>query len=84
MVYVYALIVLGDQQEAFRRLLLQKSGRKKAPKAASRAAGILKLLLLLVKQKRPILPERGQRNVNLISEWLQATSIPHSKPYLTF
>jgi len=84
MVYVYALVIPGEQQEAFLKLLLQKCGHAEVPQDNARPELILKLLSELVKQKQLTIPEPGRRNVHLISTWLTAASIPHPEPYLAF
>jgi len=84
MVYVYALVIPGEQQEAFLKLLFQKCGHAKVPQETARPELILNLLSKLVKQKQLTIPEPGRRNVHLISTWLKAASIPHPEPYLAF
>ncbi|GHO55609.1 hypothetical protein [Ktedonobacter robiniae] len=84
MVYVYALVIPSEQQEAFLKLLVQKCGHAEVPQESARPELILNLLSELVKQKQLTIPESGQRNVNLISTWLKAASIPHPEPYVAF
>lgn len=84
MVYVYALVVSGDQQEPFLKLLREKCGREDMNENASRPELILKLLTELVEQGQLMVPQTGERNVHLISSWLTEASIPHTRPYLAF
>jgi hypothetical protein len=84
MVYVYALVVPGDQQEPFLRLLLQKCGREAAPEGISLPALILELLTELVQQGQLAVPQPGKRNLHLISSWLTEAGIAHTRPYLAF
>lgn len=84
MVYVYALVIPGEQREAFLKLLFQKCGHAEVPQANARPELILNLLREPVKQKHLTIPEPGRHNVNLISTWLKAANIAHPEPYLAF
>jgi hypothetical protein len=84
MVYVYVLVVPGDQQEPFLKLLLEKCGREDMQKGVSRPQLMLKLLTELVEQGQLTVPQVGKRNVYLISSWLIEAGIPHTRPYLAF
>lgn len=84
MVYVYALVVPGDQQEPFLKLLIEKCGREDMQEGVSLPELMLKLLAELVEQGQLTVPQVGKRNVHLISSWLMEVGIPHTRPYLVF
>src|SRR5215470_8904762 len=60
MVYVYALVIPSEQQEAFLNLLFQKCGHTEVPQENARPELILNLLSELVKQKQLTIPEPGR------------------------
>ena len=85
-IWLFTLLssIPGEQQEAFLSLLVRKCGHRQLPQDKARPELIFNLLRELVKQKQLALAQPGQRNVTLISQWLQNAGIPHREPYLAF